>query len=89
MNIEQKPSFKRVYKKLHKNQRVIVNQAIKNIIKNPLLGKEKSGDLAGVFVYKFNCLNQQFLLAYQFRRNYRLLLLLGVNENFYKKLKIQ
>lgn len=87
MKIEQKPSFKKVYKKLHKNQREKVNQAIHTITENPSLGQEKSGDLAGVFVHKFDCVNQQYLLAYQWREEYRLLLLVGVHENFYKKLK--
>lgn len=87
MKIEQKPSFKKVYKKLHKNQLEKVNEAIRAIVDNPLLGKEKQGDLSGVFVYKFDCINQQYLLAYQWSEQYRLLLLVGVHENFYKKLK--
>ncbi|BBB24451.1 conserved hypothetical protein [Isorropodon fossajaponicum endosymbiont JTNG4] len=87
MNIEQKSSFKKVYKKLHKNQREKVNEAIHTIIKNPLLGQEKQDDLSGVFVYKFDCINQQYLLAYQWSKDYRLLLLIGVHGNFYKKLK--
>ncbi|MBC8493605.1 MAG: type II toxin-antitoxin system RelE/ParE family toxin [Candidatus Thioglobus sp.] len=56
------------------------------MIKDPLLGEEKRGDLTSVFVYKFDCINQQFLLAYQWSEEYRLLLLVGVHENFYKKL---
>ncbi len=87
MRIEQKPSFKKVYKKLHHNQRQQVNDAIRSIVKNPLLGEEKKGGLSGIFVYKFDCVNQQYLLAYQWHKDYRLLLLLGVHENFYKKLK--
>ncbi|SMM98663.1 hypothetical protein SPONN_2699 [uncultured Candidatus Thioglobus sp.] len=87
MKIEQKPSFKRVYKKLHKNQLESVNQAIQAIVKDPLLGQEKRGDLSGVFVYKFDCVNRQYLLAYQWHEQYRLLLLVGVHENFYRKLK--
>jgi len=87
MHIEQKTTFKRVYKKLHKNQLEKVNEAIQAIIKDPLLGQEKRGDLAGIFVYKFDCVNQQYLLAYQWSKEYRILLLVGVHENFYKKLK--
>ncbi|BBB22276.1 conserved hypothetical protein [Abyssogena phaseoliformis symbiont OG214] len=87
MNIEQKSSFKKIYKKLHENQREKINEAIHAIIKNPLLGQEKQGDLLGVFVYKFDCINQQYLLAYQWSKDYRLLLLIGVHENFYKKLR--
>lgn len=87
MRIEQKNAFKRVYKKLHKNQLEKVNEAIEAIIKNPLIGEEKCGDLTGVFVYKFDCINQQYLLAYQWSKEFRLLLLIDVHENFYKKLK--
>jgi hypothetical protein len=45
------------------------------------------GDLAGVFVYKFDCVNQQFLLAYQSNASKRVLLALGPHENFYRDLK--
>ena len=86
MRIEQKPSFKKVYKKLHKNQLEKVDGAIRAIAENPLLGQEKHGSLTSVFVYKFDCINQQYLLAYQWSEEYRLLLLVGVHENFYKKL---
>ncbi len=88
MKVEQKNSFKRIYKKLHKNQRQKVNEAIREIIDNPLLGTEKKGDLSGVFIYKFDCIKQEYLLAYQWHEEYRLLLLVGVHENFYSKLKI-
>jgi len=62
-------------------------QRIQAIIKNPLLGQEKRGDLTSIFVYKFDCVNQQYLLGYQWSEEYRVLLLVGVHENFYKKLK--
>jgi mRNA-degrading endonuclease YafQ of YafQ-DinJ toxin-antitoxin module len=87
VKIKQKTSFKKVYKKLHKNQLKKVDDAIQAIIKNPLLGQEKRGDLTSIFVYKFDCVNQQYLLAYQWSEEYRVLLLVGVHENFYKKLK--
>ena len=87
MKIKQKTSFKKVYKKLHKNQLKKVDDAIQAIIKNPLLGQEKRGDLTSIFVYKFDCVNQQYLLAYQWSEEYRVLLLVSVHENFYKKLK--
>jgi len=87
VKIKQKTSFKKVYKTLHKNQLKKVDDAIQAIIKNPLLGQEKRGDLTSIFVYKFDCVNQQYLLAYQWSEEYRVLLLVGVHENFYKKLK--
>lgn len=52
MKIKQKPAFKKVYKKLHKNQLKKVGDAIRAIAKDPLLGQEKHGDLTSIFVYK-------------------------------------
>ena len=38
-------------------------------------------------VYKFDCVNQQYLLAYEYDPKTRILLALGVHENFYRDLK--
>lgn len=88
MRIEQKPTFKRAYKKLHRNQKKQTNQAINDIINNPSLGREKKGDLSGVFVYKYDCVNQQYLLAYEWGEEWRLLLAVGPHENFYRSLNL-
>lgn len=87
VQLEQKPAFKRAYKKLHNNQREAVHSAIRSVITDPNLGEEKKGDLAGVFVYKFDCVSQLFLLAYQWDETKRVLLALGPHENFYRDLK--
>ena len=87
MRVTQRPTFKRAYKKLHKNQRAIVNRAVKEILKDPTAGVRKSGDLAGVKVYKFDCVNQLYLLAYASSGEQLDLLSMGPHENFYKKLK--
>jgi len=87
IKVLQMPQFKRAYKKLHNNQKIAVDNAITDITKNPLAGEEKKGDLAGVYVYKLNNVNQQFLLAYEFDPKHRILLALGVHENFYRDLK--
>lgn len=81
------PAFKKAYKKLPCSQQLIVNNAIKKIAKNPQIGNEKRGDLSGVFVYKFKIYHQEFLLAYEWDATQRLLLALGVHENFYRDLK--
>lgn len=81
------PAFKKAYKKLHANEKSEVDDAIRVIIKNPNLGEEKKGDLAGVFVYKFKIHRQEKLLAYEWNPKERLLLALGVRENFYRDLK--
>ena len=65
----------------------MVNDAIKAIIQNPEIGDEKRGDLSGVYIYKFKIHHQEFLLAYEWDSMQRLLLALGVHENFYRELK--
>jgi mRNA-degrading endonuclease RelE of RelBE toxin-antitoxin system len=81
------PGFKKAYKKLHANIKSYVNDAIRAIADNPKIGEEKKGDLAGVFVYKFKVYKQELLLAYEWNPQQRILLALGVHENFYKGLK--
>ncbi|MCL1875757.1 MAG: type II toxin-antitoxin system RelE/ParE family toxin [Synergistaceae bacterium] len=81
------PAFKHRYKKLHHNQKTPVNKAIEVIKNNPLAGTQKKGDLKTVYVYKFDCVGQEFLLAYEFDPAMRILLALGVHENFYRDMK--
>ena len=81
------PAFKKAYKKLHVPAKEQVNKAIQAIIDNPKIGEEKKGDLAGIFVYKFKIHQQEMLLAYEWKPQERLLLALGVHENFYRDLK--
>ena len=85
--VKQMPAFKRVYKKLHLQDKVKVNQAIRAIINNPKMGQEKKGDLSGVFIYKFKIHRCELLLAYEWSIRQITLLTLGVHENFYRDLK--
>lgn len=87
IHIQQMPAFKKSYKKLPCSYQLIVNDAIREIVKNPKIGDEKKGDLSGIFVYKFKIHQQEFLLAYEWDAMQRLLLALGVHENFYRDLK--
>jgi mRNA-degrading endonuclease RelE of RelBE toxin-antitoxin system len=87
ISVSQMPAFKKVYKKLHEHQKAEVKKAIKEIIKNPEVGTAKKGDLSGVFIYKFKINNQEYLLAYEWIPEARVLLALGVHENFYRNLK--
>jgi mRNA-degrading endonuclease RelE of RelBE toxin-antitoxin system len=89
ITIKQMPAFKKAYKKLHASIKTKVNDAIKTIINNPHIGQEKKGDLSGVFVYKFKVHRQEVLLAYEWDKAQRILLALGVHENFYRNLKKQ
>jgi len=88
IELRQTPTFRRAYKKLRDNERKDVNNAIRYIIENPDIGELKTGDLAGVKVYKFRIYDQQILLAYQFEEKTVILLMaIGVHENFYRNLK--
>jgi mRNA-degrading endonuclease RelE of RelBE toxin-antitoxin system len=87
VSISQMPAFKKKYKKLHAQEKEAVDNAIRAIIKNPKAGEEKKGDLSGVFIYKFKIHLQEMLLAYEWDERKRMLLALGVHENFYRDLK--
>ena len=87
VQVLQTAAFSRAYKKLHKNQKSDVDDAVEDIIKSPQLGEPKRGDLAGVYVYKFKSNSQLMLLAYEYDPETRMLLLLGSHENFYRDLK--
>ena len=81
--------FCKSVKKLHSSQKKTLDKAIRKILKNPVLGSAKKGDLADVQVYKFKILNQLMLLAYIYNDKNSLLALLalGTHENFYRDLK--
>ena len=83
------PRFERNIKKLHAPEIKSLNQAIKQMMVNPLLGGAKKGDLAGVRVYKYQHLQQTLLLAYAFDSNQDQIILMahGTHENFYRDLK--
>ena len=87
VSVTQSTVFARAYKKLHPQQKQDVDKAVEVIVSDPLAGEAKRGDLAGVYVYKFESQNQLVLLAYAFDPKTRHLLLLGSHENFYRELK--
>ncbi len=88
IELRQTPTFKRAYKKLRENERKDVNVAIQYIIDHPEIGELKTGDLAGVRVYKFRVYDQQILLAYEYDGEKVILLMaIGIHENFYRDLK--
>lgn len=89
MNVEVQmaKAFLRAFKRLQDNQKDAVDVAIAVIVEDPSIGEAKKGDLAGVYVYKFDCIGQQYLLAYEYDPETRVLLLVGTHENFYRRLK--
>ena len=89
MNIVQTRIFSKAVKKLHKNQKQDLDEAVKAIMNDPSLGEMKVGDLVGIRVYKFKMVKQLTLLAYTFEDDIitLTLLALGSHENFYRDLK--
>ena len=81
-------TFERVVKKLHKQQKLALDEAVRTIVGQPDIGDIKVGDLSGVQVYKFRMGNLLCLLAYRvLDENTLKLLLVGPHENFYRDLK--
>lgn len=89
MRVVELQRFSKDVKKLHKNQKSDLDNAIRELMVDPYLGEEKKGDLAGIRVYKFKMVNQESLLAYTYNNNVVILTLLrlGSHENFYRNLK--
>jgi mRNA-degrading endonuclease YafQ of YafQ-DinJ toxin-antitoxin module len=98
MKISQYGSFKKVYKKLHKNQLAEVNAAIQAIIDNPGLGERKKGNLSMLRVYKFQVRNQLTLIGYNVfpelteklptgTERELIFIDIGSHENFYRDIK--
>lgn len=81
------PTFSRVAKKLHAQQKAALDDAVRAIAKDPLSGEAKVGDLAGVRVFKFRMDTILWLLAYEVGDEAIILLALGSHENFYRDLK--
>ncbi|MEZ7918885.1 MAG: type II toxin-antitoxin system RelE/ParE family toxin [Akkermansiaceae bacterium] len=89
MEVLQTTTFRKAVKKLHKNQKMDLDHAVKEIIGAPDIGEAKLGDLAGISVYKFKMVKQLTLLAYKYEDETVILTLLalGTHENFYRDLK--
>jgi mRNA interferase RelE/StbE len=87
--LQQTRRFARIYKKLHDNLIDEVDAAISTVAEDPDIGDKKKGDLARLWVYKFRCQGQLYLLGYTRDDEIRIVYLeaLGSHENFYRDLK--
>ncbi|MBF0220393.1 MAG: type II toxin-antitoxin system RelE/ParE family toxin, partial [Gammaproteobacteria bacterium] len=59
------PTFDRAVKKLHRQQKSALDEAVRTIVSQPEAGEPKVGDLSGVQVYKFRMVSLLCLLAYR------------------------
>ena len=76
-------------KRLHPNIATAIHAAIAAIAEDPKLGKEKKSDLEFFFVYQYQILDVQYLLAYLIDEGTKeiVLMAVGSHENFYHDLK--
>ena len=89
MRILVTPTFERAVKKLHRQQKIALDNAVRTIASQPEVGETKVGDLAGVQVLKFRMGNLLCLPAYRVvDANTVKLLMVGRHENFYRDLKL-
>ncbi len=87
MIIFQTPLFGKQLKKLTQKNRLNVEEAVKNILRDPSVGEQKKGGLRDIRVYKFRLQDCLYLLAYTATEEKICLVALGSHENFYKDLK--
>ncbi len=88
MRIVVTPTFERAVKKLQRQQKLALDEAVRTVASQPDAGETKVGDLAGVQVYKFRMGNLLCLLVYRVLDESTLkLLMVGPHENFYRDLK--
>lgn len=85
----QVPRFVRTKKKLPPKVQVSVDDAIREIARDPFVGEAKTGPLMGMRVYKFKVGPQLMLLAYRFdaKTNTVEAWAVGPHENFYRDLQ--
>ena len=99
MNPNYKPPFSRFVKKAHKPLQLAIEDAVEEICEDPEIGEAKTGDLSGIWVYKFKFNRQVYLVAYRTPKpeereqavKVELLIIdfyqVGLHENFYDELK--
>ena len=81
--------FNRTVKRLYPNEKAVLDKAIQDIMADPEIGDLKTGDLAGIRIYKFKVNQNLQLLAYRYLAENDVLNLLeyGSHENLYRDLK--
>jgi len=88
-SVEQSTRFGKAKRRLRPKDQLTLDEEVKKIVENPIIGGMKTGALKGVRVLKFKTGPLQLLLAYEFneRRHVVELLDVGPHENFYRDLE--
>jgi mRNA-degrading endonuclease RelE of RelBE toxin-antitoxin system len=87
MKVIQSRSFEQKVKQFSKAQKLELDEQIKQIVEDPLIGTEKKGDLRGIYIHKFKIKTTQYLLAYRIIEENLELVMIGPHENYYRDLK--
>ena len=88
MRVLQTPKFRKTVKRLKRNQKSDLDQAIQDVLSRPSIGEQKLGDLSWLRVFKFRMVGQLVLLAYEVTEPDAIILHdVGSHENFYRDLK--
>ena len=87
MKVFQSRSFERRIKKFSKGQKLELDDQIKQIVEDPLIGTEKKGDLRGIYIHRFKIKTIQYLLADRLADENLELIMIGPHENYYRDLK--
>ena len=86
MQILQSGSFKKRARRFRKQEKRILDNQIRKILKDPAVGQEKKGDLRGIFVHKFKIHATQYLFSYRFVGDNLEVITIGPHENYYRDL---
>jgi len=88
MQILQSSSFKKKVQRFRKQEKRVLDNQIRKIVKDTAIGQKKKGDLRGVFIHKFKIHTTQYLLSYRFVDDNLELIMIGPHENYYRDLSI-
>lgn len=87
MRIIQSRTFEKRVRRFRKQEKRILDQQVRKIVKDPSVGQEKRGELRGIFVHKFKIHATQYLLSYRMAGADTLeLIMIGPHENYYRDL---
>lgn len=87
MKVIQSGIFRKKVKKPSHQEKLQLDEVIRKLLINPLIGEEKKGDLQYIYVYKFPLNKKTWLLAYRASELQLELIILGPHENYYRDLK--
>ena len=81
--VVQTKTFQRGMKKVHPNEKKVIDRVVRKVMSAPEQGDPKKGDLSGAYTVKFNMHGYQFRLMYEYDDQTVTLLRFGPREGFY------